>query len=80
MDIENKTADTILQKPLNIAIGGATYEVAPPTIATLIEVSRLTTRMPKTNMNTENIMLSSLNIAKDCEAIGLTLLYWVPII
>jgi len=71
MDIENKTADTILQKPLNIAIGGATYEVAPPTIATLIEVSRLTTRMPKTNMNTENIMLSSLNIAKDCEAIGL---------
>lgn len=70
MDIENKTADTILQKPFTVAVGGETYEVAPPTIATLIEVSRLTAKMPKTNLVKENILMSSLNVAKDCEPIG----------
>lgn len=38
--IEQKTANTILSKPITVDAGGKQYEVARPTIATLIEVSR----------------------------------------
>lgn len=47
MSIENKTADTILQKPIELKVGGNVYYVAKPTLATLIEVSRCISMLPK---------------------------------
>ena len=39
-NIKERTADTILEKPVVVKVGNKEYEVAPPTCATLIEVSR----------------------------------------
>ena len=47
MSIENKTADTILQKPIELKVGGNVYYVAKPTLATLIEVSKSISLLPK---------------------------------
>ena len=38
--IDEKVADTILQTPRTVTVCGKTYEVAPPTCATLIEMSK----------------------------------------
>lgn len=44
--IENRVADTILERRDTVKIGGVEYEVAPPSIATLILVSELTAQFP----------------------------------
>ncbi|MDR1223691.1 MAG: hypothetical protein LBL07_12570 [Tannerella sp.] len=68
--LETKTADTILQQPVEVEIGGKTYSVAPPSTATLILVSAAVSKLPKTRLDAENIATESLYIAKDCEALG----------
>lgn len=66
MNEENKTADTILQKEVEVKAGGKTYTIARPTLATLIEVSRYTSRLPKaTEINTEDWLPYILSCAKD---------------
>lgn len=70
VSIEEKAADAILQKPFCVEIGGVTYDVAPPSIATLIEVSRLTTELPGEYINDRNLLQETLRIARDCGAIG----------
>lgn len=44
---EQRTAATILQKPLEVQAGGKTYQVARPTFGTLIEISRYVKQLPK---------------------------------
>lgn len=69
--IEQQVADAILQKATNsIRIGDITYEVAPPTPATLIMVSGLVSQMPEIDGKTENILRETLRFAKDSEVIG----------
>lgn len=68
--IEQRTADTILQRPREVLIGDKTYSAAPPTTATLILVSELVATMPSIKLDPENIVAESLMIAKDCRAIG----------
>lgn len=69
--IENKVADTILQRETDtINIGGNDYKVYPPTVATLILVSELIPKMPKVDFNTENILAEVLHTAKDMRVIG----------
>lgn len=46
-NIEGLVSDTILQKPYSIQIGQETYEVAPPSIATLILASELISQIYK---------------------------------
>lgn len=43
---EQQVADTILEKRKRITIGGETYEIAPPTLATVILVSELVSTLP----------------------------------
>lgn len=62
--IESQTADTILQSPKKISIGGKEYEIARPNIATLIEVSKLISTAPKIP-NSEDALVKSLAIAQD---------------
>lgn len=44
--IEKKAADTVLQKPIEVTIGGKQYAVPAPTLATLILVSEEVSRLP----------------------------------
>lgn len=70
--IETKTAETILQTPNVFEICGRRFDVAPPTMATLIQVSKLMSQLPTNLEKTDNYIYGSLMIAKDCEIIGLT--------
>lgn len=70
MEIEKKVADTILQKPYKVEVGGVTYEVAPPSIATLIIVSSLIAQLPAIKIDEKNVLMESLKVAKDCKVIG----------
>lgn len=68
--IEQKVARTILQQPEEIRIGDKTYTIAPPSVATLILVSEAVSRLPKSELDENNIMKESLSIAKDCRELG----------
>lgn len=65
--LEERTADTILQKPIEVSIGDKKYKVAKPTLATLIEVSRYIAKLPNTGtIEKKNIVPFILSNAKDC--------------
>lgn len=68
--LEEKVAETILQKSDEITIGEKTYKVAPPTTATLILASEAVSRLPKTVLDPQKVVEESLSVAKDCKALG----------
>lgn len=71
--IEEKVAETILQDSEKIKIGKKTYEVRPASVATLIQVSKLITKLPDVKLDMEkdeDILIGSLMIANKCEIIG----------
>lgn len=68
--IEQKTAETILEKPRTIVVGNETFQVAPPTTATIIEVSELVSQLPAIPTDSNNIAQEALLIAKDCRILG----------
>ncbi len=68
--LESKVAKTILQEKTEVKVGKDTFEAAQPTIATLIEVSKLISKLPAIQMDSENLLFESLSIAKDTELIG----------
>jgi hypothetical protein len=70
MSAERKTAEAILQKPFTVLIGGRTFEVAPPSNRTIIEVSGAVASLPKTYNKKGNVLNEALRIAKDCGSIG----------
>lgn len=68
--IEQATAETILQQPEAVEVGGKTYMIAPPSIATLVLASRSIAELPHVRLDQERVLESSLAIAKNCENIG----------
>lgn len=68
--IESKTANTVLQQPVEVEIGSEVYHVAPPSIATLILASEAISKLPQINLDGEDIHSDCLYIAKDCEILG----------
>lgn len=70
---EQHAADTILQHKSRIQAGDKTYDVAPPSIATLILLSAEISRMPLLTLREQEdfMVLDVLHAAKDCTAIGL---------
>lgn len=69
--IEKKVADAVLQKAKVIEIGGVSYEVAPPSVATLILISDLLSNIPKVELGNEpDVLVWTLKNAKDCEFLG----------
>lgn len=68
--IEHKVAETILQRPKTIKVGGRTYSVAPPSIATLILASEAISQLPSVALDDRRVVEESLRIAKDCKAMG----------
>ncbi|MBS9774942.1 MAG: hypothetical protein KGV59_07310 [Tenacibaculum sp.] len=53
--IEKKTAKAVLQEKEPITINGKTYKVAPPSIATLMLVSKEIAVLPKDKLNDEQL-------------------------
>lgn len=47
MGLEDRAAEALLQKPFELKIGNNVYKVAKPTLATLMEVSRYVSMLPK---------------------------------
>ncbi|MDR2888189.1 MAG: hypothetical protein LBV26_09400 [Bacteroidales bacterium] len=68
--LEQKTAGTILQQPVEVEIGTKKYSVAPPSVATLILASAAVSKLPAVNLSSNSIATECLYIAKDCEALG----------
>lgn len=46
MSVEDKAAEVLLQKPLELKVGNNVYKIAKPTLATLMEVSRYVAMLP----------------------------------
>lgn len=67
---ETKTAKTILQEPEDVTIGGKTYTVAPPSIATLILVSEAVSLLPHEALDKDKVIEETLSIAKHCRELG----------
>lgn len=68
--IEQKVAETILQKATEVKVGDKTYSVAPPTTATLILVSEAVSQLPHLKLDEKNIVGEVLSVAKDCRVLG----------
>ena len=68
--IETKVSETLLQEKKVVRLGGADYEVAPPTIATLVKVSELVATLPGQTLDNEKVLGETLRIAKDCKALA----------
>ncbi len=68
--IEGQTASAILQKKRQIQIGAFTFDVAPPTTATLILASELISQFPTKAMKGENIAGEVLAEAEHYKALG----------
>jgi len=68
--IEQKVAETVLQRTTEVLIGGKTFHISPPSTATLIRVSELVSLMPGIKLDPKNIVVESLRVAKDCKVLG----------
>lgn len=68
--IEQKVGAAILQRPKEIRVGDRTFNVAPPSVATLILASEAISQLPKVELDNTKIVEEVLFIAKDCRVLG----------
>ena len=70
--IESKVASAILEKKIgSIEIEGKTYDIAPPSVATLILISEIISTLPIVErVPNDKIVNSVLHYAKDFRALG----------
>lgn len=70
--IESKVAAAILEKPIaTIELEGVKYNIAPPSISTLILVSEIVSTLPQVdNVPNDKIVYSALHHAKDFKQLG----------
>lgn len=69
---EQRVADAVMQAPVEVTVGATTYEVAPPTLATLISVSEIVSHLPRLpEVENGDIITSALSYASECESLGL---------
>lgn len=71
MNIGQKAAETIGEKPISIKIGESTYTLCRPTIRTMIEVSRLIGLYPSIKLEKGHEINSLIKVAKDVEPLGM---------
>lgn len=68
--VEARVTDTILEKAIKVQVGSKTYEVAPPTIATLILASEAVSRIPKFTLDPEKLVQECFCIARHTRFLG----------
>lgn len=67
---EARTADTMLQRPVTVTIGGRDYEAAPPSLATLMLASEAIAELPPVPPSPDNVLSSCLGMARHCGPIA----------
>lgn len=68
--MEEKVAQTLLEEPTTIIIGGEAYKVAPPSIITLVRASKYISKIPANTIDDNNIFGSIVDKAEDYENIA----------
>ena len=68
--VEEQVKDTVLGNKIKVQVGSKTYEVAPPTIATLILASEAVSRIPKFTLDSEKLVQECFYIARYTRFLG----------
>ncbi len=68
--LEQKAADTVLQRAAKVKVGGKEYEATSPSIATLVLVSEAVSRLPRRKLDGNDIVTECLDVAKHCRPLG----------
>lgn len=71
--MEKKVADTMLEIPEEVIIGGESYKMPPPSIATLVLFSKYVGQMPKETLDEEFPIASLLQQADKLHLLGYAL-------
>lgn len=67
---EAKVAQTVLQEPTQVTVGDRIFDVAPPTLKTLILASAAISQLPQEQLDHDHIVQETLYIAKNCAVLG----------
>lgn len=71
MTVEKQVSQSILQTKEDVTIGGKTYKIGRPTVATIIMCSELISRLPAINkVGVDKIVFEVLRTAKDMKVLG----------
>ena len=68
--IEQKTGAAVLQKPIRVTVGEREYEVAPPSLATLILVSEAVSLLPRFVPDADKMVAQAYHYARDSKPLG----------
>ena len=68
--MEEKVAQTLLEEPTTVTIGGEAYQVAPPSIFTLVRASKYISKIPTDTISEGNILGSIIHNAEEYENIA----------
>lgn len=68
--LEKHTADVILQRPIKIKIGDKEYDMAQPTLATLVLVSEAVAALPEVSLTEDNIVVDVIREARHLKGIA----------
>ena len=68
--LEKHTADVILQRPIKITIGDKEYDMAQPTLATLVLVSEAVAALPEVSLTEDNIVVDVIREARHLKGIA----------
>lgn len=68
--IEKRTSDTILQKDITVTLGGKSYHVPAPNLATIIELSEAVALFPADAVQSDNIVRIVLRDARKYRSLG----------
>ena len=68
--MEEQVAQTLLEEPTTVTIGGEAYKVAPPSIFTLVRASKYISKRPTDTISEGNIFGSIIHNAEEYENIA----------
>jgi len=68
--MEEQVAQTLLEEPTAVTIGGEAYQVALPSIFTLVRASKYISKIPTDTINEGNILGSIIHNAEEYENIA----------
>ena len=68
--MEEQVAQTLLEEPTTVTIGGEAYKVAPPSIFTLVRASKYISKIPTDTISEGNVFGSIIHNAEDYENIA----------
>lgn len=68
--LEERVKNTLLEQAITVQVGAQTYEVAPPSLATLILVSEVIARIPNFTLDPDKMVQECFGVARHCRFLG----------